>query len=150
MSEDSTDRTPWVSIKVNLPTHRKTLRLMRLLDLSSSHEAAGIVVRLFCETYLNAWKDGDWKDWHPHDVEEKIGWRGDGGVLIKALQEAEWFERGTMIVHDWCKTQSRKISDRYRKQGDPALLARKPAGSRPEDPNAAREKTRRLLAGREK
>lgn len=147
--EDSTDRTPWVSIKVNLPTHRKTLKLMRLLDLNSSHEAAGIIVRLFCETYLNVWKDGDWKDWHPHDVEEKIGWRGDGGTLVKALQESEWFEKGTMIVHDWCKTQSRKISDRYRKSGEEPPAARKYAPPAA-DANAPRDKTRKLLAERGK
>lgn len=144
MSEEAKNRTPWVQIRVNLPRHRKTLKLARLID-ESRQAACGIVIELFSETYLNEWQTGDWKNWHPGDLEQKLGWVGETGVLVKALQEAGFLDG--MAVHDWNSSQSRKISDRQRGV-EPA--PRRQHGQTEADPNAARDKTRRLLEDRAK
>lgn len=107
------NRTPWVSVKVNLPRHRKTLKLARLLDISRP-EAVGILVELFCETYLNEWRTGDWKNWDPTDLEMRLGWNGKPGELIKALKESGFLDG--MVVHDWLTTQSRIISKRFQSE----------------------------------
>ena len=141
------DNTPWVKIRVTLPGSRKVLRLKKLLDLNSRHEALGIAVELFAQTYLNVWKDGDWSRWKVEELEEKIGWRGEEGQLTKALQESGFLDG--MKVHNWEKQQWRLIDKRMRRETRSGGFRRN-GGPIEEDTNSLRQRTRMVLEAREK
>jgi hypothetical protein len=124
--------TPWMSIRVNLPGHRKVIQLRHLLELDERQTALGIVVDLFAQTFLNEWRTGDWSKWGTVGLEEKLGWKGETGKLVKALQSVGILDG--LRVHDWEKEQHRALYDRKRFRG-------------PEDETPA-QRSRRIIESR--
>lgn len=148
-SEDD-ESTPWVKIKISLAGSRKVFRLKNVLDLNSRNESLGIIVNLYIQTWIHAWKDGDWSKWEPADLEEKLGWRGEGGGMIKGLQESGLLDG--MRVHNWHKRQRGQINRRIRKNGWNEVrgnVIRRP-GPQEEDPNYLANRTKAVLAAKEK
>jgi hypothetical protein len=149
VTDDKTDRTPWVCIRISLPDSHKATRLRSELNLNSLNEAVGVVVDLFCKTYIHAWRDGDLTKWAPEDVERWLHWEGEPGKLVAALQKVGFLDG--MKVHEWTEHQRRNIYNRqymsnyrHRLRGEPSGTQQAPAPAGEEDPNAMRRRTKKL------
>lgn len=149
--EDSADRTPWIAIKISFSRNKKILRLRDKLSISR-HQAMGLVLDLYLQTFVNAWKTGNLSDWGDEDIEEMVGWRGEPGQLAATLREVGIFDPGTSAVHDWVRCQKTAIRHRLRRQqsddeATPPLRNGRPAPP-PEDYEAARKRSKIAAADR--
>ena len=146
MGEEQEDRTPWICVRISMRHNGKVLQLRDKLGLNSRHEAMGVILDLFVNTFINAWEDGNWKNHKPDDIEEMLGWRGDPGNLYAAFQEIRIMDG--MQVRNWLKHQKRSIYSRAYHRGSSPEDNRKPfVKSAPaiEDPNDMRRRTKTVI-----
>lgn len=143
--ERNDDRSPWIAVKTRTPHNRKILALHRTLGLNSRHEALGVIIEVWCQTFTHCWEDGDWSAWSPSDFEALIGFQGEAGSLIKALQDVGLMDSGTMKIHDWRKINTRLLGRResyYLTKNQRTL----PPTLESSDPNYLRKRTKRAIA----
>jgi hypothetical protein len=90
----------WIESHANIPRHRKTKRLAKLLNLSIP-SAVGFVHMLWYYA-LDFAPGGDLSS-HTHaDIADGCGWDDDPEVFIAALVSAGWLaDDDGLMVHDW-------------------------------------------------
>lgn len=104
----------WIEVHQSLLTHRKTLRLCRLLKMDT-FAVCGRLQALWCWALDNA-PDGaiDWADLD--SLPGVMGWKGSRDKLIDALIEADFLDRpddgGTLRIHDWDDYAGKLIEQR--------------------------------------
>lgn len=116
---DDVDRTPWISVRISLPRHHRTLALRDTIEDAPRNlrwEAMGAMLDLWINTFTVAWADGDLSKWRPEDIEEMVAWRGKPGLFIEALKSIGFMDPGSesMRVTGWMKHQKRALRDRLR------------------------------------
>jgi len=95
----------WIELHQALPTHKKTRRLIRALDLAVPQDTPQTVGHL-CMFWLwcvdNA-KDGRLKGVNAQDISDVAGWTGDPDKFFSAMLQAEFIDRyeDSYRVHDW-------------------------------------------------
>lgn len=91
-------------LHMSMSGHRKTKRLMRLLDLNL-YEAMGVVTAMWCEV-LDTEPDGVLDGWTDEDVANAIEWddvKANANALVDSLVKAGWLDRrddGVLVVHE--------------------------------------------------
>jgi hypothetical protein len=91
----------WIKVSSDLPKHRKTLRLARLLKISR-REAVGIVIDLLIYGYSYAEKDGLLRDLEAQDIDSAMEWTKKAS-LAETLSEAGFLEKSEegYRIHDF-------------------------------------------------
>lgn len=100
----------WIEVHQSLPSHRKTSKLMRALDIKTRAQAVGHLVMLWLWALDNA-PDGNLRELDPDDVAEAAGWRGNPDKLLSALQSSGYMDADG-CVHDWGAYAGRLIDKR--------------------------------------
>ena len=101
----------WIESHDELPTHPKTIKAARRLDVPVPH-AIGL---LHCLWYwcLTHRPDGRLTDMDAEDIAIAAGWDGDGEAFVKALTAAGWLDDGDILaVHDWWDGAGKSIKRR--------------------------------------
>lgn len=116
----------WIRVEEDLPEHHKTIKLKKLLGLTTCREAASYALMLFRAAFRHAWRDGDLSAYDDDWIEQKLEWLGDRGALVAALRDCgRKMPDGTqgpgylvdMRVHGWVERAGKLISDRiYQEQ----------------------------------
>lgn len=99
----------WIKSYQSLATHRKTLRLKRLLGISRA-QAIGMLHLLWWWCLDNA-SDGDLSVIDIEDIAEAMDWSGDPRTIIGALTNSGLLD-ADMHVHDWTDYAGRLIDHR--------------------------------------
>ena len=94
-----------IPIDVDYFDHPKTLKLISLLG---KLEADIYPLRLWRWAASYA-KDGQLPS-DPALIERSVGWRGRGGRLVTAMQEAGFIDKDTFTLHNWNKHIGRSIA----------------------------------------
>lgn len=91
----------WIKVSSDLPKHRKTLQLSRLLKISR-REAVGIVIDLLIYGYSYAEKDGLLRGLQAQDIEAAMEWTKRAS-LTEALTESGFLEKSEdgYRIHDF-------------------------------------------------
>jgi hypothetical protein len=100
----------WIEVHQSLPSHRKTSKLMRALDIKTRAQAVGHLVMLWLWALDNA-PTGNLREIDPDDVAEAAGWSGDSGKLLAALEKSGYLDEDGS-VHDWGAYAGRLIDKR--------------------------------------
>lgn len=103
----------WLSIYQTLPTHKKTMRLRRLLKIRKP-EAVGYLVMLWLWA-LDGAPDGDLSEFTADDIAEICDWNKKPDVFLSALREAGWIDENNRL-HDWDDYAGTLISSRERQR----------------------------------
>lgn len=121
----------YIETHQSLLTHRKTLRLARLLGLDR-FGVAGRLMALWCWALDNA-PDGFVSRSDGDILADVMGWDGEPAVLCEALVTAGFFELvdGVYLIHDWADYAGRLIEKR-KSDAERKRLSRGGAG-RPSD-----------------
>jgi hypothetical protein len=95
-----------------LLTHRKTLRLARLLDLDK-YATVGRLMALWWWALDNA-QDGEIAKSDSDILADVMGWDGEPDALVTALVAAGWLESydDHFLIHDWMEYVGRLIERR--------------------------------------
>jgi hypothetical protein len=92
---------PWLGIDVDLPDHRKSIRLGHIIKEPNAW-AYVLKVWFWCSKHA---QDGRIDPEGAADViEEASGWKGPRGKLFKAMVAVGWMDQredGSVEVHDW-------------------------------------------------
>lgn len=93
---------PWIQVFVDLPGHRKIIRLRNDLKLKERYEAVGLIVSLWSWAAVHA-PDGDLSDQTAQDLADACGWRRSAKGFVEALVAAGFVDRegDTLTLHDW-------------------------------------------------
>lgn len=93
---------PWIQVFVDLPGHRKVIRLRNELKLKERYEAVGLVVSLWSWAAVHA-PDGDLSDQTAQDLADACGWRKSAKGFVEALVAAGFVDRegDALTLHDW-------------------------------------------------
>lgn len=91
----------WIKVSSDLPKHRKTLQLSRLLKISR-REAVGIVIDLLIYGYAYAEKDGLLRGLQTQDIDSAMEWTKKTS-LAEALSEAGFLDKSEdgYRIHDF-------------------------------------------------
>lgn len=104
----------WIELHQTLPSHRKTLRLRRLLQIRTP-QAVGHLCMLWLWALDNA-PDGDLTGFGADELAEVAGWTGrDPGRFVRALAEAGFLDagpEGALVLHDWSDYAGRLMEQR--------------------------------------
>jgi hypothetical protein len=102
----------WIQVEQSLVTHRKTLRLAKLLHLDN-YAVVGRLVALWCWALDNA-EDGDLGDLAPDELAVVMGWMGDPDELLASLVASGFVQAqgGTYHIHDWEEYAGRLLDQR--------------------------------------
>ena len=95
----------WIELHVNLPAHKKTKRLVRLLGLSVPQDiprAVGHLCILWLWAIENA-TDGTLKGFDAEDIADAAGWNDDPQVFLDAMIDSGFLdvEGDSYHIHDW-------------------------------------------------
>ncbi len=103
----------WLEFHQTMPTHRKTLRLARALNVTK-FEAIGIMCCLWCWALDNATKDGLITGADAQDIADAVGYTGDPDGFVFALISSGYLEQegGGFRLHDWYDYAGKLISRR--------------------------------------
>lgn len=104
----------YIEVHQTLPTHRKIMRLRRLLKVEPA-QAVGHMVALWCWALDNA-PDGWLGEFTPDEVAEAAMWRKDPDKFYEAIKESGFLD-ASEILHDWDDYAGRLMEQReYRKE----------------------------------
>lgn len=103
----------WIESHDDIWEHHKTIRLMRLLDISDI-EAVGHLQSLWHFVLRNAWRDADLEPWGDSGIEQAARWRGRSGAFVKAMRDVGYLDGA--IAHGWLERAGRLVYDRFRKE----------------------------------
>lgn len=115
---------PWIKVEESLLQHYKLFNMCRILGVESPAIPLGYLIRLWMFTLKNSWRDGDLSGYSEDQIEYECGWRGEKGLLIKALRECgregpEGRGAGLMdgfVVHDFVSRSGGLIRGRLDKE----------------------------------
>ncbi len=100
----------WIELHQTLPTHRKILKLKRLLKIKTP-QAVGHVVMLWLWSIDNA-PDGDLSQIDAADIAEVCGWpEKKAAKFVSAMQEVGLIDED-MGLHDWGEYAGRLVGQR--------------------------------------
>lgn len=105
--------TTWFELHQEMPRHRKTLALARLLRVDRRY-AVGLVIDLWTWGLDNADREGSLTGMTQEDIALALDWPTKKAAgLIKALIDAGWLEQHgeTYVLHDW-SDYTGKLSDK--------------------------------------
>lgn len=110
----------WIELHVNLPAHKKTKRLVRLLGLSVPQDiprAVGHLCILWLWAIENA-TDGTLKGFDAEDIADAAGWNDDPQVFLDAMIDSGFLdvEGDSYHIHDWMDYAGRYLD--YKKRID--------------------------------
>lgn len=110
----------WIELHVNLPTHKKTRRLARLLGLSVPQDIPQVVGYLcvFWSWSIENASDGALSGFDAQDVADAAGWMGDPDVFLGAMIESGFLddEDDGLFIHDWLDYAGRYLE--YKNRND--------------------------------
>ena len=89
----------WIESHQSLRTHRKTMKLKRLLGIRE-HEVVGYLHILWWWALDNA-PDGNLEGLDSKDLADVIGYRGDPEKLSSSLVAAGFMDAAPLSLHDW-------------------------------------------------
>lgn len=101
--------TTWLELHQEMPKHKKTLALARLLRVDRRC-AIGLMIDLWTWGLDNADADGRLVGLTADDLEMAMDWPAKkSGKLVDALVQSRWLDRdgATYILHDWADYTSR-------------------------------------------
>ena len=102
----------WIESHEELPTHRKTRRVARTLDINVPQ----VIGHLHCLWYwcLTHAPDGNLGECDAFDVADAAMWDGDPEAFVKALLQAGWLDDDgeSWSVHDWWDGAGKTIARR--------------------------------------
>ena len=108
----------WIELHVNLPTHKKTRRLARLLGLSVPQDIPQVVGYLcvFWSWSIENASDGALSGFDAQDVADAAGWMGDPDVFLGAMIESGFLddEDDGLFIHDWLDYAGRYLEYKER------------------------------------
>lgn len=119
----------WIQLDSNYRSHRKTLRLVKLLGHGAQWYPVALM--LYCADVCPSGEIGD------DLIEEAAGWKGKAGRLLAALKDVGIIDENG-VLHGWRersgatlqRISERREADRLRKSGGaPPELPRKSSGN---------------------
>ncbi len=99
----------WIELHQTLPTHRKTMKLRRILKIKTP-QAVGHVAMLWLWSLDNA-PDGDLSQVDAEDIAEAAEWPKTAEEFVSALKEAGFID-DNMQLHDWGEYAGRLMDQR--------------------------------------
>lgn len=104
----------FIEVHQTLPSHRKIMRLRRLLKIEPA-QAVGHMVSLWCWALDNA-QDGNLSPFEADEVAEAAMWKKDPEKFYQAMQESGFVDEDNYL-HDWDDYAGRLMEQReYRKE----------------------------------
>lgn len=135
----------WIELHQTLPTHRKIMKLRRILKIKTP-QAVGHVAMLWLWSIDNA-PDGDLSKVDVEDIAEACEWSRNAATFVDAMKEAGLID-ADMKLHDWDeytgglmeKREDRRKKDRerqarYRAKKAAQRAAQKGHGTPPAPPS---------------
>lgn len=95
--------TTWLELHQEMPKHKKTLALARLLRVDRRY-AIGLMIDLWTWGLDNADREGSLTGMTQEDIALALDWPAKKAAgLIKALIDAGWLEQHgeTYVMHEW-------------------------------------------------
>lgn len=128
----------YVKVQCNFYTHRKTVRLRRLLG----DDAFWVPPRLWAYAAKNQ-PDGCFKDYSADEIALLIGYTKDATSMLQALLQARFIDEETMQIHGWEEHNSyhRIYSERAKTAADTRWGKDKKVVSPPVPPLPKREES---------
>lgn len=105
--------TTWLELHQEMPRHKKTLALARLLRVDRRY-AIGLMIDLWTWGLDNADREGSLTGMTKEDIALALDWpTKKAAELLKALIDAGWLEQHgeTYVLHDW-SDYTGKLSDK--------------------------------------
>jgi hypothetical protein len=102
----------WIESHDELPTHPKTLKAARRLQVSVPQVIGHLhVLWYWCLTHR---PDGRLEGMDFDDVADAAGWADEGQPFVTALLTSGWLDddAGTLVVHDWWEGAGKTIKRR--------------------------------------
>lgn len=101
----------WIKVFSEIWESWKVPALCGALKISEA-QAVGHLVSLWSFTERNAWKNGDLEKWGALGVARAARWEGPPEDFVKAMREATFFNKDSLIVHEWTEHQASMVHDR--------------------------------------
>lgn len=145
----------YIEVHQALPSHRKIMRLRRLLKIEPA-QAVGHMVALWCWALDNA-QDGDLSSFEADEIAEAAMWRKDPDRFYQAIVEAGFIDEDNRL-HDWYdyagrlmdQREHRKELNRVRKQRQRTRDRSVTADAEEQDGHAGVTRDRSVTAERDK
>lgn len=121
----------WIESHQGLPSHPKTKKLRRLLNISTPTAVGHL--HMFWWWAMDHAQDGDLSRYDVFDIADACEWEGDAHQLFHALCEARFIEciDTRYVIHDWYEYAGKLIELRKKD----AERKKNSRNKRPEQPN---------------